>query len=192
MQKCERNVANYFSVCESKPGAAGLRDSPALPRLERTVLYYSSLQQLSWRLESYPGWKKNRETGSRHNTKVNKHFYHLTDRTFTHNFQLKHHVSYLSSCDGVDISSVSLWWPWQKRLLSISFSLCAIGSIITAVSNLTLFSLLPSWWWTKSSFLLRMFSVLCNWEGVCIWLCERGAIYCGAWKTNVQKHLLRR
>lgn len=92
---------------KSWPAVAGLHGSPVLPQLKQISLYCFSLQQLSWQLESYPGWKttENREQA---NKKVNKHFYHLTDRTFTHNFQLKHHVSYLPLCVGVDIYSASL------------------------------------------------------------------------------------
>lgn len=52
-----------FLVCYSQPGAAGLRGSPVPPQLKQISLYCSSLQRLSWQLESYPGWKKteNRE-----------------------------------------------------------------------------------------------------------------------------------
>lgn len=59
-------LKKLFLVCDSKPGAAGPRGSPALQQLKQISLYCSSLQQLSWQPESYPGWKKtdDREQGT--------------------------------------------------------------------------------------------------------------------------------
>lgn len=48
-------------LCDSKPGAAGLRGFPVPPRSRRISLYCSSPQQSSWRPESYPGWEKTEE-----------------------------------------------------------------------------------------------------------------------------------
>lgn len=52
---------NWIVLCHSKPGAAGLRGFPVLPRSRRISLYCSSLRQWSWRPESYPVWEKTEE-----------------------------------------------------------------------------------------------------------------------------------
>lgn len=48
-------------LCDFKPGAAGLRGFPVPPQSRRISLYCSSLQQSSWRPESYPGWEKTKD-----------------------------------------------------------------------------------------------------------------------------------
>lgn len=156
---------------KSWPEVAGLHGSPVLPQLKQISLYCFSLQQLSWQLESYPGWKttENREQA---NKKVNKHFYHLTDRTFTHNFQLKHHVSYLPLCVAVDIYSASLWSPWQMLLLSIS--LYAVWPIIAALSNFDFIMVATKVVLDKNWVLLQMCSLVKAIVVESIWPGEKG------------------
>lgn len=108
--------------------------SPSTIEANLSLLFLSAAIVMAARILSR--LEENRRQGAGHNTKVNKHFYHLTDRTFTHNFQLKHHVSYLPVCAGVDICSASLWRPWQ--MLPLSISLYAIWPIIAVVSNFDL------------------------------------------------------
>lgn len=74
----------YRRVQGSSPAAAGPRGSPVLPQSERISLCCSSRRQSSLRLESYPGWEETDNNRGEVNTQVNKPFYHLTDRTFTH------------------------------------------------------------------------------------------------------------
>lgn len=95
---CRLLLARAAWMPNYSPGAAGPRGSPVPPQWEQTSLYCSSLQQLSWQPESYPGWGKSKQKDT-----------YLTVRTLFHNSGLEHN------------SSLLLYWSTQLTIILFYF-----------------------------------------------------------------------